>query len=326
MIGMVAIVAPAIAPAIGALLLQVGDWGLVFLFLGAYALFLLPLLQATVFRGPHRPPGGADGLGFLARYPGVLQPRSARPYIFWQTASFGGLIIFVTYASYIYLGHFAQSRAAFTGLFACNIVAIFACNLANRVLLNRLQPRQIMVAATWVQAASGLALLLIVLLDGPVQAFLPAMMVYAGMLGAISPNIQACYLESFPRSAASAAAVMGATQFGLGGAASALSNLLPEALLSVVACICEPGLHVVVATQCRPVRHRAPAGRRGIAAVFAGQGRGYPLQFCPSFHMPGPRSWHRFYLRVTRADSMRKSEMWCPPSRFFSARAAKVRR
>tara|TARA_R110002094_G_scaffold11471_29_gene21298 strand:- start:4244 stop:4711 length:468 start_codon:yes stop_codon:yes gene_type:complete len=133
--------------------------------------------------------------------------------------------------------HFAQSRAAFTGLFACNIVAIFACNLLNRVLLNRFEPRQIMFAATWLQAVSGLTLLLVVLFDGPVQAFLPAMMLYAGMLGAISPNIQACYLESFPSSAASAAAVMGAVQFGLGGAASALSNLLPEALLSVVACI-----------------------------------------------------------------------------------------
>ncbi|MDP4651117.1 MAG: Bcr/CflA family drug resistance efflux transporter, partial [Haliea sp.] len=139
--------------------------------------------------------------------------------------------------SYIYLGHFAQSRAAFTGLFACNIVAIFACNLSNRLLLNRYAPRQIMCAATGLQAASGLALLLVVLLDGPVQAFLPAMMLYAGMLGAISPNIQACYLESFPRSAASAAAVMGTAQFGFGGAASALSYLLPETLLSVVACI-----------------------------------------------------------------------------------------
>ena len=237
MIGMVAIVAPAIAPAIGALLLEVGSWRLVFVCLGGYALCLFPLLQATVFRGPRKPPGGADGLSFLARYLGVLKTRSARPYIFWQAASFGGLIIFVTYASYIYLEHFAQSRAAFTALFACNIVAIFACNLLNRVLLNRFEPRQIMFAATWLQAVSGLTLLLVVLFDGPVQAFLPAMMLYAGMLGAISPNIQACYLESFPSSAASASAVMGAVQFGLGGAASAFSNLLPEALLSVVACI-----------------------------------------------------------------------------------------
>lgn len=102
MIGMVAIVAPAIAPAIGALLLEVGGWRLVFVCLGGYALCLFPLLQATVFRGPRKPPGGADGLSFLARYLGVLKTRSARPYIFWQAAAFGGLIIFVTYASYIY--------------------------------------------------------------------------------------------------------------------------------------------------------------------------------------------------------------------------------
>lgn len=237
MIGMVAIVAPAIAPAIGAALLEVGSWGLVFIALGSYALCLLPLLAATVFRGPHKTRQGADGVGVLGRYLGVLRTASARPYIFWQTASFGGLIIFVTYASFIYQDHFGQSRGAFTLLFACNIFAIFACNLLNRILLNVLPPERIMFGATCLQSCSGLLLLCAALFAWPVEAFLPAMMLYAGTLGAISPNIQASYLDYFPRSAASATAVMGAAQFGLGGTASALSNLLPETLLSVTACI-----------------------------------------------------------------------------------------
>lgn len=237
LIGLVAIVAPAIAPAIGAALLELGDWGLVFLSLGGYALCLLPLLSVTVFRGVGRKRWEPDGVSVLGRYLGVLRTPGAIPYIFWQTCSFGGLIMFVTYASYIYQDHFGQSRGMFTFLFACNIFAMFGCNLLNRFLLNRLLPRQIMFGATCVQAASGALLLCAALFHWPVFAFLPAMMLYAGTLGAISPNIQACYLESFPRSAASAAAVMGTAQFGLGGLASAASNLLPEALLSVVACI-----------------------------------------------------------------------------------------
>ncbi|TXS91232.1 multidrug effflux MFS transporter [Parahaliea maris] len=237
MIGMVSIVAPAIAPAIGAALLEVGSWGLIFVCLGAYALALLPALMVTVFRGPRKPRPTHDGIGFVARYISVIKTPSAPPYILWQTASFGGLIMFVTYASYIYQDHFEQSRGMFTLLFACNIFAMFAAVLLNRILLNRLHPRPIMFAATCVQGVAAVFLLLAALLDWSVWGFLPAMMLYAGSLGAISPNIQACYLESFPRSAASAAAVIGTAQFGLGGGASALSNLLPEGLTSVVACI-----------------------------------------------------------------------------------------
>jgi len=237
LIGLVSIVAPAIAPAIGAGLLELGNWGLVFLCLGGYALCLLPLLSVTVFRGPPAAKPAHDGVTVLQRYLGVLNMPTALPYIFWQTASFGGLIIFVTYASYIYQDHFDQSRGMFTFLFACNIFAMFVCNLLNRLLLNRYYPRQIMFVASCVQSAAGMLLLCAALFDWSVWAFLPAMMLYAGTLGAISPNIMACYLEHFPRSSASATAVMGTAQFGLGGLASAVSNLLPEALISIVACI-----------------------------------------------------------------------------------------
>ncbi len=237
MIGMVSIVAPAIAPAIGAALLEVGSWGLIFVYLGGYALGLLPLLMLTVFRGPRRPRPAHDGTSFIARYASVIKTPTALPYILWQTASFGGLILFVTHASFIYQGHFEQTRGMFTLLFACNIFAMFAAVLLNRLLLNRLPPRPIIFTANCLQAIAAVLLLLATVLDWPVFGFLPAMMLYAGTLGAISPNIQACYLEPFPRSAASAAAVMGTTQFGLGGTASALSTFLPESLLSVVCCI-----------------------------------------------------------------------------------------
>ncbi len=238
MIGMVAIIAPAIAPAIGAGLLELGPWGLIFIVLGVYALCLWPLLAVSVFRGPRRPKPPPDGISVIERYLSVLRTPRAIPYIWWQTASFGGLIMFVTYASFIYQDHFQQSRMAFTALFAGNIVAMFSSNLLNRVLLNYYQPRQIMTFATGVQLLAGLTLLAVALGNGSVYQFLPAMMLYAGTLGAISPNIQACYLQSFPNAAASATAVMGTAQFGLGGLASAASSLLPEALLSIVGCIC----------------------------------------------------------------------------------------
>ena len=218
MIGLVAIVAPAIAPTIGTLLLRLGDWDIIFVFLGVYALCLLPLLSAT-------------------RYLVVLRERRALPYIGWQTAGFGGLIIFVTWSAYIYQVHYGQSRDAFALLFACNIVAMFGCNLVNRVLLNRLPSLQILRGATVAQAVAAFWLLGVALLDGSVLAFLPGMMLYAGTLGAISPNNQAGFLEYFPGSSGSAAALMGTATFSLGGLASGFSTLLPQNLLSVTLCM-----------------------------------------------------------------------------------------
>lgn len=237
MIGLVAIVAPAIAPTIGTLLLRLGDWDIIFVFLGVYALCLLPLLSATVFKGPRRPPVGPGGIGMVARYLGVLRERRALPYIGWQTAGFGGLIIFVTWSAYIYQVHYGQSRDAFALLFACNIVAMFGCNLVNRVLLNRLPSLQILRGATVAQAVAAFWLLGVALLDGSVLAFLPGMMLYAGTLGAISPNNQAGFLEYFPGSSGSAAALMGTATFSLGGLASGFSTLLPQNLLSVTLCM-----------------------------------------------------------------------------------------
>ncbi|MEQ9465210.1 MAG: multidrug effflux MFS transporter [Haliea sp.] len=237
MIGLVAIVAPAIAPTIGTLLLRLGDWNVIFVFLGIYALCLLPLLSATVFKGPRRQPVGPGGISMVARYLGVLRERRALPHIGWQTAGFGGLIIFVTWSAYIYQVHYGQSRDAFALLFACNIVAMLCCNLLNRVLLNRLPSLQILRGATVAQAVAAVWLLGVALLDGSVLAFLPGMMLYAGTLGAISPNNQAGFLEYFPASSGSAAALMGTATFSLGGIASGLSTLLPQTLLSVTLCI-----------------------------------------------------------------------------------------
>lgn len=237
MIGLVSVAAPAVAPAIGSLLLAIGSWELIFISLGIYALCLLPLLAATVFRGPRKTAEKKDSISVLSRYQSVLQVRPAMPYIWWQTASFGGLMMFVTYASFVYQGHYAQTRTQFVVLFACNIIAIFSANLLNRFLLNRFAPRQIMFNATCVQVLAGALLLSTALFNLPVYFFLPSMMLYAGTLGAISPNIQACYLQYFPHAAASAAAVLGAVQFGLGGLLSGASNLLPETLRSVTGSI-----------------------------------------------------------------------------------------
>ena len=120
-------------------------------------------------------------------------------------------------------------------MFGANIVAMFCCNLINRTLLARcVSSLRVLQLATGLQGLGLFMLLLAALLQWPVWAFLPAMMLTVGAHGALSPNLHACYMEHFPQNSATAAALLGACQFGGAGVLSALSGLLPHTLPAVI--------------------------------------------------------------------------------------------
>lgn len=240
LIGLIMVVAPGIAPTVGGLLLTVGGWAFIFLCLALYALAVLPVLELVIFRPARQrakaaspSPTGAK-VSILRRYREVLATRRALPFLFWQAASFSVLMIFVTHASFIYQRHYGASEHSFGFLFGANVIVMLLANLTNRALLERLGSRRILRRATCIQALGVAALILIALFDGPLYLFLPAMMITVGMVGAIAPNIQASFIEYFSVNSGTAAALLGASQFGIAGIASALSSQLPHALAPIM--------------------------------------------------------------------------------------------
>ncbi|ROU02071.1 Bcr/CflA family efflux MFS transporter [Marinobacter sp. R17] len=234
MIGLIMVIAPGIAPSIGSTLLAIGPWNVIFIFLALYAVLVVPVLLGTVFRDPVAVPGTAVRMSILKRYASVLSNTRALPFIFWQIGSFSVMMLFITHASFIYQEHFGQSEQTFALLFGANIVAMFCVNLTNRALLSRLPSLRVLQMASALQGLGALLLVAAAALNWPVYGFLAAMMLTIGVMGAISPNIQACFMEHFPTSGGTAAALLGAAQFGAAGTISALSALLPHTLLAVV--------------------------------------------------------------------------------------------
>ncbi|MCP1315613.1 Bcr/CflA family efflux MFS transporter [Halomonas sp. 707D7] len=235
MMGFIMVLAPGIAPSVGSAILAIGSWHYIFFALAAYALALVPLLIRAVFTGPGKVSRTkSPQMSLWARYKQVLSTRPAMAFIAWQAGSFSCLMMFITYASFIYQGHFGQTSSEFALLFAANIVAMLAFNIANRLLLTRLPSLRILQMATACQAVGVVLLLAAAFLDWSMYAFLAAMMLTIGAVGAISPNIQACYMEFFPTSGGTAAALLGAAQFGIAGILSALSAVMPHTLASVV--------------------------------------------------------------------------------------------
>ncbi|MGP4843851.1 Bcr/CflA family efflux MFS transporter [Marinobacter sp. 1Y8] len=235
LIGLIMVVAPGIAPSIGSALLKLGHWGIIFIFLAVYAVALVPLLMRTVFRDKPESSGAPQPpIPLLQRYLAVLRTKPALPFIAWQAGSFSVMMLFITYASFIYQIHFDQTEDAFALLFAANIVAMFCLNLTNRALLSRLTSLQVLRLATGLQGVGIMLLVLATAMDWGMYGFLVAMMMAIGAMGAITPNIQACFMEYFPTNGGTAAALLGAAQFGIAGTLSALSAFLPHTLLAVV--------------------------------------------------------------------------------------------
>src|SRR5690606_39025141 len=127
------------------------------------------------------------------------------------------------------------SESVFALMFGANIVMMLIANLTNRVLLNRFSSRQILCGFLVLQFAGCLLLAIMTATGAPVWLFLPAMMLTVGAQGGVVPNNQACFMEYFDRHGGTAASLLGAAQFGIAGALSALSTLLPETLPSVIA-------------------------------------------------------------------------------------------
>jgi len=234
LLGLIMVVAPALAPIVGSALLSFGSWRLIFLFLALYAALLIPLVATTLTSSQATPNIVTAKSHWLASYSAVLSNTRALPYILWQTGSFTVMMLFITHSSFIYQIHFEQTADTFALLFAANIVAMFTFNLLNRLLLSRFSPLAILRLATVCQGAGLVLLLMASVFSWTLSVFLLSMMLTIGALGAITPNIQACFLDHFPTNSGTAAALIGAAQFGIAGLVSALSAQLPLNLPTVV--------------------------------------------------------------------------------------------
>lgn len=255
LIGLMAVAAPAIAPSVGAFLLR-WDWPAVFVFLAGYGLVNLAVLHLTIFRKPVPKPfvlgqatknqGSESGpqetgtspvanrsMSAWTRYLSVLKTPGAPRYVLLQGCIFSVMMLFVTHASFIYQSHFNVSNSAFALLFGANIVAMWFSMVANRILLTYFESKTLLRVAVCLQAFAVVALVVGVVLQLPIYFYAPALMLCVGMVGITSPNCQACYMDHFVVNGATAAALMGAMQFGLSGAMSAFSTFLPEHMLSI---------------------------------------------------------------------------------------------
>lgn len=235
LIGLIMFVAPAAAPAIGSLILSVIDWSWIFVLLATYAAFLGLVLQLALFR--QLPPATRTRTPLrtlVTNYLHVLKSAAAMRFIAMQTLAFSVMMVFITHASFIFQDWFGVSNTTFSLLFAANIAGMACVNLTNRRLLLSWHSTVILRAAVAAQTLAVLMLVLLAATEAPLWAVAISLCVTVACMGAIAPNNMANALEFFPNLGGTAAALLGATQFTLAGAISALSTALSDGTLMPV--------------------------------------------------------------------------------------------
>lgn len=232
MIGLIMFIAPALAPAIGSVVLTVAGWRAIFVFLAAYAALVAVALHFGLFR--HAPPAGRTRTPvstLVTNYARVLRHSAAMRFIALQALAFSTMLVFITHASFIYQQWFGLSKTAFSALFAASIAGMAFANLLNRRLLLSFPVAVVLRSAVTIQALFVVALAVSAWFDPPAAVVAGLIIVAVGCMGAIAPNNIASTLEYFPTLGGTAAAVLGATQFTFAGAVSTLSTVVADGTL-----------------------------------------------------------------------------------------------
>jgi DHA1 family bicyclomycin/chloramphenicol resistance-like MFS transporter len=231
-------VAPVVAPSLGAAVLLHGSWHWVFtvLVVLAGALLIVAALALPETLPPsHRRPLRVRGIA--STYVELL--RDTRFVILVLVAALGlaGLFAYIAGASFVLQGTYGLDQQAFALVFGAGAVALIGATQFNVVLLKRFSPQAITLwALAAALVAAGVFVGLSVAHAGGLAGFvLPVWAILAAM-GLVIPNAPALALSRHPDAAGTAAALLGAAQFGLGAAVAPLVGVLgnDQVALSIV--------------------------------------------------------------------------------------------
>lgn len=220
-------VIPITAPLLGGLVLELGGWRSVFGLFGAVAAMLMAAVAwryaetAPAERASVHPAEIARSFSAISR-----EPRFQVAYGSMLAAQIG-IMCFVANSAFTLVDGFGVAPGAFAALFATVMLGqIAGAWLSSRLVLG-VGAVRLLRRGTLLVCAAGLAAALAAWagLRHPSSVVLPFMAYLFGS-ALVIPNATALALQPFPRTAGTAASLMGAVQFALGAGVSAALGAL----------------------------------------------------------------------------------------------------
>jgi len=233
-VAMIMMLAPMIAPSIGAVLL-LHSWQLIFFALAVYSaavLFLVYRFLPEVKREKVIEP-----VSFLQRYKIVLSHKKSQLNIISSMVVSLAFFAYITAIPFVYLTVFKVSEFEFSLLFAINILALMTAHFVNTRLVGRKGSSTMLKYGLIVAVTFSSMLVLVNFLQLPLVYTAIAILPLMGSLSMIAVNADALIMQEFTRESGTATAVIGTLRFGIGALAGPIlaffydGSALPFALL-----------------------------------------------------------------------------------------------
>jgi DHA1 family bicyclomycin/chloramphenicol resistance-like MFS transporter len=237
---MVLLVAPLVAPALGAAVLPLG-WEMIFVLKAVYGGLLLGAYSMLV---PETRPGRLRDLSLTSVFRQCLEVVRRRvgtrrlPIRYAMSMAFAAscMMIFVTNSSFIYMEYFGVSPAGFSLVFAASVLGFMSMNLFSMWRLKGHNAGTFFRVGLTVQLLVVAGLLIVVATGhAALRTVVPCIVLAVATLGLVGPAGSSRYMGFFRELAGSASSVYTTMMFLLGGTFGLLSGALNDGTLLPIA-------------------------------------------------------------------------------------------
>ncbi|WP_326550090.1 multidrug effflux MFS transporter [Micromonospora sp. NBC_01813] len=266
-------VAPVLAPTLGSALLNWTQWRGVF---AALAVLGVALIAVTAFGlGETLPPHRrrpARVLDTLRVYGGLLRDRTFIGLVLVAGFAMAALFAYVAGSSFVLQEQYGLNEQQFGIAFGAGAIGMITATQLNVRLLRHYSPQQILLTSLVAALTCGLVLLGFAATNvGGLPGVLIPLWAVLAATGFALPNAPALALAGHGEAAGTAAALLGAVQFGVGALAAPVVGLLGNGSTAMAAVI-TGGMLIAVVVLLAVVRPgRLPAldreGRSPVASV-----------------------------------------------------------
>lgn len=222
---LVAGVAPVLSPIAGGQLLRVTGWQGIFVALAAISgvMILVTLVGLPETLPPaRRRRGGLQAIRPV--FAGLLADRGFTGYVLANGFAFASMFAYISGSPYVLQDIHGLSPQGYSGVFAVNALGLVAAAQVSGRLVHQVGARALLATGLTGSAAGGVGVLLATATDAGVVPLLLALFVAVTSVGLVLPNAAALALQDHGEHAGSAAALLGCTQFLIGGALAPLAG------------------------------------------------------------------------------------------------------
>lgn len=237
-IGIITLVAPLGAPMLGTALAALGGWRTIFVFLVFYALVVMICIWQFMPRANMQvQPLDSRVFGKIKQnFVLVFRERESLGFMFFQTAGFAAMFVFLTESSFVYMNLYGLSSHQYSWAFGANVITMMMFNRITAYRLRTTPAKNILLSGVVLQLFCNILLTIVVWgLDKPPFFLLLLLIMFSiGSQGLVGSNTQACFMSYFREVAGSANAVLGTMQFLIAATVGWLTTLLHNGTMRVM--------------------------------------------------------------------------------------------